>query len=69
LHSKMEALQNSHEVQEAIRTSIQLSKRIFKNDVQTSSKSNEAKEEHEIKCMEALQKVASIRTATFGGNS
>jgi hypothetical protein len=69
VHSKMEAVQNSREIREAIENSIQLSKRTFKNEVQTYSKLTEAKEEHESKRMETLQRIAQIREAAIGRSS
>ncbi len=65
VHSKMEAMQNSREIREAMENSIQLSKRTFKNEL----KLNEAKEERESKRMETLQKIAQIREAAHGRSS
>jgi hypothetical protein len=56
VHSKMEPMQNSCEIREAMENSIQLSKRTFKNELQTYSKLNEAKEERESKRMENVTK-------------
>ena len=49
--------------------SIQLSKRTFKNELQTYSKLTEAKEERESKRMETLQRIAQIREASIGRSS
>jgi len=69
VHSKMEAMQNSREIREATEKSVQLSKRVLKNELQTASKVVEAKEERESKRMETLQRIARIRAATSGGSN
>jgi hypothetical protein len=66
VHSKMEVMQNRHEIREAIENSIQLSKRTVKNELQTYSKLSEAEEEHESKDTENLQSIAQIWGAAIG---
>jgi hypothetical protein len=65
VHSKMEVMQNSHEIREAMDNSMQLSKRTFKNDLQTNLKLSEAKEQRERRRMETLKRIAQIREAAI----
>jgi hypothetical protein len=65
VHSKMEAMQNSREIREAMDNSMQLSKRTFKNDLQTNLKLSEAKEQRERRRMATLKRIAQIREAAI----
>jgi hypothetical protein len=65
VHSKMEVMRNSREIREAMENSIQLSKRTFKNELQTNSKLSEAKEERERRRMETLKRIAQIWEAAI----
>ncbi len=69
VHSKMEAMQNSREIREATEKSVQLSKRVLKNELQTASKVGERKQERENKQMETLLRIPRIWAATSVGTN